>query len=68
MTEPTSYLLAELAQANRELRELRSRVRHLTASRDHWKREAKAWKWGCMERHAARRGEDAQTSGRAEAS
>lgn len=41
-----------LRRENEELRAenkyLRRRVRELTAGRDHWRSEARLWKWGAL--------------------
>ena len=50
MTEPTAYLLRELAAAKAENLELHRRVRSLRRSRDFWRAECKAWKWGALHR------------------
>lgn len=66
MTEPTAYLLRELAETKRELRTIRSDRDRLRKARDHWRGQARAWQWGAM--HTARRGEAVEATGRAEAS
>ena len=41
-------LLRELARVRAENDYLRRRVRRLIASRDHWRDEARQWKWGAI--------------------
>lgn len=43
-----SVLRREVEALRAENYQLRRRVRRLTASRDFWKGEAKAWKWGAL--------------------
>lgn len=65
-----SQLRREVVELRDELKRTRASRDWYRKSRDHWKREAAAWRWGSSHGYgiAARRGEDAQASARAEAS
>lgn len=43
-----AVLLRGDAEMRAEIRRLRKRVRELEASRDRWRSEARAWKWGAL--------------------
>ena len=45
-----ALLLRELYDARAEMRRWRNRALWLERSRDHWRREAKVWKWGALHR------------------
>jgi hypothetical protein len=45
-----AVLLREIGRLHTENVKLRGRVRALDRSRDRWRAEAKAWKWGAMQR------------------
>jgi len=46
MSDPTAYLLAEIDRVKRDNDRLRWRLRSMRCSRDFWKAEARAWRWG----------------------
>lgn len=48
-----ALLLRAVYQARADARRWRQRAEWLEKSRDHWRREAKAWKWGML--HGGRR-------------
>ena len=48
-----ALLLREVYAARRETRKWRQRAEWLERSRDHWREEAKVWKWGAL--HGAKR-------------
>jgi hypothetical protein len=48
--DATAVLLREIGRLHAENVKLRGRVRALERSRDRWRAEAKAWKWGAMQR------------------
>ena len=45
-----AVLLRELYAARAEMRYWRKRARDLERSRDHWRTEARTWKWGALQR------------------
>jgi hypothetical protein len=48
--DATAVLLQEIGRLHAENVKLRGRVRALERSRERWRAEAKAWKWGAMQR------------------
>jgi hypothetical protein len=48
--DATAVLLREIGRLHTENVKLRGRVRALERSRERWRAEAKAWKWGAMQR------------------
>lgn len=63
-------LLERIAQLERENHLLRARARWYKQSRDRWRAEARAWKWGALQVHGSPRvvAENLSPTERAEAS